>query len=228
MRDVTFSLIVPYRGNGGFRTELWSWCRRWWSYRFPGVEIITGDTEDPTFDRGTSRNVAVEQATSDILVIADADTIPNSGAVREALALVREGAPWVLPYGEERYYNLTEPTTWKILHAEPSVTVLEPHVWEHKLTSWAGCLVMSREAFLSVGGYDERFVGWGYEDNAFRFAMDTLVGPHVRVDSYACHLWHPITPGSNFDQPHIDHNRALFRRYERASGNRDLMRKVLS
>lgn len=227
-----FDVLIPYRGDGGARDELYGWVTAWWKASFPAADIIVSDSGAESFHRGASRNAAYEASTTGVVVVADADTVPQMWAVQHAVHAVQMGAPWALPYGTERYYNLTERATRLVLGCNPITTELdEPsddQAYEHKITSWAGCLIIPRSSWDAVGGYDERFRGWGYEDNAFVKALDTLAGEHARVPSFACHLWHPITPGTNFDQPDIEHNRTLYRAYERASGYPARMKEVLA
>jgi len=206
-----FSIIVPWRTDKGFRQTVWDWNKERWTTLFPEAEIIEGDSGHVIFSRGASRNRAAERASEDLLVIVDADTAINSSAVEIALSNVKDHGGWVIPYGSDRYYNLTAETTAELLRHDPAEPLEEPRVWEHKLTSWCGVLVMARHAFDQAGRYDERFIGWGYEDNAFRAAMDVR-HPHTREDSFAVHLWHPES--ERFDQPYIDHNRRLFAQYK--------------
>jgi hypothetical protein len=58
----------------------------------------------------------------------------------------------------------------------------------------AGAMLMiSRENFYKAGGFDERFNGWGYEDNAFMLMCETTIGSYVETDNKAYHLWHPLS-----------------------------------
>jgi len=52
--------------------------------------------------------------------------------------------------------------------------------------------IVPREGFQTVGGWDERFRGWGGEDHAAMAAMDTLYGPHKTLPSSVTHIWHPV------------------------------------
>lgn len=38
---------------------------------------------------------------------------------------------------------------------------------------------------------DRRFTGWGHEDDAWGWALQTLAGPPARGDERLIHLWHP-------------------------------------
>src|ERR1035437_8821162 len=51
--------------------------------------------------------------------------------------------------------------------------------------------IMPREAFITVGGMDERFRGWGGEDQAFLLALNILWGPYRNSPNNVYHLWHP-------------------------------------
>jgi hypothetical protein len=209
------SVLFPYRGDDGPRDRIFGWVLRWWNANFPEAEICVGRNFDDPFNRGKARNDAFGQSHGQVVVVADADTVPTGEGVRAAIADVIEARCWSIPYAENRYYNLTEQATADVLSWTTRNAIPEPdeHLWDHKITSWAGCLVIPREAWERVGGYDERFVGWGYEDNAFRVKLDRLWGPHRREDSYCCHLWHPVAEGSTFDQPEIERNRTIFLRY---------------
>lgn len=220
------SVLFGYRGDDGPRDVLFANVLRWWKVHYNDAQICMGRNFDQPFNRGKARNEAFKDATGDIIIVADADTLPTVDGVDLAIEEILEGrARWMLPYGPDRYYNLSEERTKSILNSG-ATTIPEPVTWEHKITSWAGCLIMPRAAYEAVGGYDERFVGWGYEDNAFQFALDTIWGPHARIDSFCCHLWHAIEPGTTFDSPTIGANRALFGKYQAAVGRPEDMKEV--
>lgn len=210
------SVIVPWFDSGDpFRRRSMHWLMRRYRALLPEVEFTWGAADTSVeFNRSATRNFLVENSSGDVLFITDADTIFHVDQVRAAYKLIEEGVPWVIPYALGKYYNLTQETTARILANDPYLVVPEPLTWIHKLDSWAGLLMVTRSAFNQVGGYDPRFRGWGYEDNAFRAALDIHVGPHQRTEHYALHLWHPTTEAENFGQPYIGANRDLCRQYE--------------
>lgn len=216
------SIIIPWHDNGcEWRRKSFDWLRNRYAALLTDYEFVCGSTknidDDPHWNRAASRNALVEQSSGDTLLIADADTVFQLDQIERGIAQLLGGAPWVIPYCEERYYNLTADETALVWRCFPGAGIPEPtdpRQWDHKITSWAGLLLVPRAAFDAVGGYDERFKGWGYEDNAFKTALDRVVGPHRRTDGYALHLWHPAPDEECFGQPHIQHNRELFRMYE--------------
>lgn len=188
-------------------------------------EICVGSCEGEDFNRSRARNEAFEKSSADTLIIADADTVPDQVQLTIAIAKVRnQEVPWAIPY--KWYYNLSEGYSERI---KASTTLQKPDpetsdfAYEHKVVSWAGVNIVPREAYEKVGGYDERFVGWGFEDNAFRLKMDNEWGEHCRSEQgNAYHLWHPIAKGDEFTQENTAKNRALYvREYERKYKHRD-------
>lgn len=216
---MSLSIIMPFSGPDYFE-ERWGnymWLRDRYDALLPDNEIVIGFNEDEPFNRAAARNSAMRASTGDLLLFADADTVFHPEQIYAAIDLIDNGAPWVVAYGLGRYYNLSEKASKDVRASAAGAVIPEPtdpNDWEHKIDSWAGLLVVPRAACQGVGGYDERFIGWGYEDNAFRSALDHHVGVHQRVDHYALHLWHPSSEQECFAQPHIDRNRELCRQYE--------------
>ncbi len=57
-----------------------------------------------------------------------------------------------------------------------------------------GSIGISRTAFFEIGGFDERFIGWGGEDNEFwERAQTRKVYPYGYLP--LVHLWHPPSEG---------------------------------
>jgi hypothetical protein len=56
--------------------------------------------------------------------------------------------------------------------------------------SWSCCMVIPRAVWDDLGGFDERFRGWGFEDMALQSIVVGLYG-HERIDGDVYHLWHP-------------------------------------
>lgn len=211
------SVLFPYRGDDGPRDRLFGYVLNWWKHYFPEAEICVGRNFEHPFNRGAARNEAFDQSNGEVVIVADADTVPTAQGVRDAIAEVVSTKCWSFPYAKDRYYNLTEAATQNVLQLHVGEQPSEPveGQYDHKITSWAGCLVLPREAWERVEGYDTRFKGWGYEDNAFYLKLDSLWGPHRRQDSYCCHLWHPVSKENSFENPHIGFNKSLFRKYQR-------------
>lgn len=170
---------------------------------------------------------------------ADGETFSLARAVNRAAKLPGEeythflvfGADHALPTNAEladalhRASGLPDSPGWapiwertKFLGRPASLSVLErgtdPRnpdlILRTNVRACPGPTLVSREAFDRVGGFDERFEGWGGEDQVFRYRLEKLVGPGIRPAdrSAACYsLWHPN--GTHRDPEREVHNRAL-------------------
>lgn len=228
-----FSLAIGYRGDeNGYRDQNLEWCLRWWSRHAPGVELCIADSDpDQPFNRSQARNRAVQESTKSYLLIADADSVVEPPALFLASRFILEDDKrWILPY--ETYYNLEEEFSSSVW-VRGEALLNDDVKYEHKIPSpisppaVSGLLVMSRRVFDEAGGYDERFMGWGWEDNAFALALTALGGPLLRLPGNCYHLWHPALTDTTFGGPHAEANRVLVDRYQRARMNSDKMRELV-
>lgn len=220
--EMIASILVPFRPDGGPREAAWQWVYRWYRTHHPSWEIIVADSEGD-WSKAQAVNRAARAARGQLLVIADADLFPHPNRLVEAVRLART-RPWIVPY--TRVHRLSEAATQQIMEMDPSFSsLLDLDLVKPPYTGvpGAGLLVLSRKAFLQVGGMDEEFVGWGGEDAALGYALDTIVGPHTRLRADICHLWHPR---QRRGLPYSA-NRTRARDYELAHGRHRAMRELL-
>ena len=223
------SFVVPFRSEEPERIRSFKYVHAALVSAWPDDEVIVSYDGDP-FSRAKARNVGVSCASGDVLVFVDADSWVPEKNMEAAIGMVESAqCQWALPY--DIYYSLTEGGTAKF-YAEVGLTVEDcVHVFPSNETpepAVGGGVVVSRKAVEEIGGYDERFVGWGYEDTSFVMALETLCGPKVRIPGPLWHLWHPSVQTDQFAHEHFLHNRDLFLRYQGAFKNRDVMRALVS
>jgi len=224
--NVPISFLVAFRDADGARTRLWDFIRERTEIEFPDAEIIVGtDDGDDPFHKTLALNRAAREATSDIFVIWDADTWLSPDAIRAAAKQVNE-APhrWVKPWQRKIKLNAAATEHVLSLGLEWDGTLNHRPFGspEHSNTFWAGPpIVLHRSAWETVGGHDERFRGWGSEDESFAFALQRLVGQPIsgqRATAY--HLHHPRIGRSGRDawpgQDLAQRNQELANRYRRA------------
>lgn len=185
---MTVTFLVPRRADGGYRDRLWEFCRSWWSTKVPGWDITEGASPDGPFNRSAALNDAARKAGDwDVAVIIDADVVADPLQVRQAVTGALETGAVVLGFTD--YHGLTPAATRRVLAGdEPTPAGRIVTKREHE----SSIVVVPRTAWETIGGFDERFVGWGQEDVAFAHSARLLVGLR-RVPGPVYHLWHERT-----------------------------------
>lgn len=220
-------LLVPRRADGSVRDRLWAFCQAQWRKDHPDFDIFEGHheaTEGP-FNRSAAINRAAKAAGEfDTAVIIDSDVLIDAAQVRAGLALAQNFDRVIIPFRE--YHSLTQHGTSRILSGWKG---------DYRTVSTArhldsvSCVVMvPRVLWDTVGGFDERFIDWGWEDRAFAWATDAIAG-HLRLNGALWHLWHPIAPGRNHLAAQYKVNTGLAAQYRHAaSTDWDAMMRVLA
>lgn len=237
---MSVSILIPYRRqedtyrSHNLQAVTSHWCRyidkhlgHAYDLNGGGYEIVIGTNDEEPFNRSAARNNAFNKSDGSVLVLCDADTLfVDHDSMVEAVYYVRmHPDSWVIPYGT--YWNASQSWTDRY-YKERTLAIGAPGTFEHRLRrTICGMIVMHRNMYEDIGGYDERFRGWGYEDDAFGYVLDALYGKPNRFDEFdVIHLWHPHPPETNFGQPNIDHNRALLEEYRVAAAT-ETMRSLI-
>ena len=156
-----------------------------------------------------ARNLAARTAGCDRLLFLDVDCIPASGlvaAMGRALdaqdALISADVRYLPPDAVEPGWRETDLLARSARHPAR-------HFPEHGLRRednyglfWSLAFAVSRARFETVGGFDERFTGYGAEDTDFAFRMrDAGVALFMAGGGGAFHQYHAICspPLQHFD-----------------------------
>lgn len=217
------SLIFPWRSDDGPRRRIFDWVEARYRSILPLAEVVYADSGDEPFNRSRSKNQGFASSRGNVVVIADADIMVDAGWLRSAVWRAHTEEAWFVP---ERCVLLEQEPTKRILNGPvdimyPAYTDDEVE-WEGN-SSVGGCIVVNRAGYHD---YDERFIGWGWEDAAFAMTMTTMWGPLRKLPgSTLYHLWHP--KGQTWDNPRNAANQALFNRYQEAADNKVAMTQLL-
>jgi len=192
---------IPWRPTPD-RVPAFEKTKSW--YERHGLTVFASDEKRPQlhFNIAAARNHLVKTVIprSDVYILSDADTIPEWGALKEAVLAVAHGSPFVhLPYH---------------LYRHESGGVVDG--------ACSGILVFSYEAWAFLGGQDEQFRGWGFEDSSFRLAHETLLGPMVRHKGVATAAGH--VPAKR-DRTNVNRRRWTY--YAAALGDTEQMRRLV-
>jgi predicted glycosyltransferase involved in capsule biosynthesis len=182
---------------------------------FPDASIYFCDTESERFNRSASRNRGCRFAIKDgcdVLLVLDADVILEKEAVENSIRVASELGIVSLP--SLRWSRLDEKLSTSLLNKELSVDeIRKSGVGNPNQSEVGGCWVMSSSTFLKLNGWDERFVGWGFEDDAFREAHKVLLDRDFhRSAGHGVTFYH-----LDRDQEGIEDNRQRFYGYTNKS-----------
>lgn len=177
------------------------------------------DSGHEPFNRAASRNRAFAgPGVASVWIACDADVLVQPEPLRAAVAAATDGKMH-LPYTSCRM--LSRAGSRSVLGGGPPSVA---HTWYVSPNSVGGCVVVTYDTWRDVGGWDERFVGWGFEDTAFWAAVDTLYGT-VRHEGVLYDLWHP--DGREIGSPRYMEGKALCDRYTAAQGDSTAMRALI-
>ncbi|MDQ0300700.1 putative glycosyltransferase involved in capsule biosynthesis [Salibacterium salarium] len=222
------SILIPYQLDNGPRDKAFKWIADFYKTNMPKAELCIGESTSTLFSRSQAINDAARKATKSIFLIVDADLIFNPLIVKKSIQLLNKHA-WVIPFQTINYLTETSTNTiyadspqWPISHQIEFERVKKP---TKRTPCVGGCNIVTRKNFERVNGFDERFIGWGGEDQAFMSAMNTLCGPYKRTNTDIFHLWHPHV--GNKRNPNYKNNSMLRNRYISVSGDTSAMTKLI-
>lgn len=165
------------------------------------------------FNKSWGLNVAARAASSPHLIFGDADVLLPDG-LAATLALLAQGVMVVKPY--RRLFDLTATQTDALDEGQlPDAATLAAQpgdravLGEH-LVLCGGVFGIQAHYFAGIGGWDERFVGWGGEDDALTMKIQRLRPSVHEVNALALHLHHPRAAAAH---PHYASNLALLDQY---------------
>lgn len=191
-------VLVPYRPDGGHRDRLWNFTKQWLQQHHPQWEIHEGASPDGPFNRSAAVNLAARDAGDwQVAVIADADTIVPPRQLEQAVTTAATGGRLVAAF--TNVVELAQGCAEQLLDTgDLSLNTLAfEQIRTDAIATQSSALAISRALWDRIDGFDEKFVGWGGEDNAFWKAAEIYGGTPQRVEGSAFHLWHePATDRS--------------------------------
>lgn len=166
------------------------------------------------FNRSWGYNCAVTLTEYGKLVLADNDVVLNTDNLQQGINLL-DSYDVIKPF--KKLYDLDEEDTINYINNN----VYPQNLTNNRINLTAGTLMMiTRDAFLKVGGYDERFEGWGGEDDE----MTLQLWKHINAKELTyhqfgdnlLHLYHSRTVFDSYQQPNYSNNYKYIR-----DGNRN-------
>jgi hypothetical protein len=181
-------VLVPYRGDGGRREDLWFFTKVWLDRNHPNWEIFQGESPEGSFNRGAAINDAARKAGDwDVAIVHDADNISDPDTLELAVQRAHETGGCVFPFSTYLYLDefstdrLIDQDNWFVAPLRERWAVISEHC--------SGIQVLSRTAYDKVGGFPE-LEGWGHEDCVMGQLLKAFAGGTEHLWGAAYHLWH--------------------------------------
>lgn len=196
--------------------------------------------EKDGFRAAAARNMALRVVTGDYVAVFDCDMVlmPDALAFHESMAASRRvliGNRALLPQApSEALFAMASPGPGSAdferafgeadaAELQRAARLFEKHAWQrrfhlarpHKPKLLSCHFSLPMEDIRSINGFDENFVGWGYEDDdlARRLYSAGVKPVSVIQTARAMHLWHPSLAPQALAHHRDRPNRAYFRRW---------------
>jgi hypothetical protein len=187
------------------------------------------------FSKSAAVNDAYQKSTGDMLVIADADSWCEREVVMSGIDRAARREHLVVPWWNA--HRLTREDSKTVMAADPRGDLPVTDEMRERCkgdgpspASAAMVLCIQRVSFERVGGWDERFRGWGSEDVSFGFSTWALLGRNEYTMGESFALYHPQPKNKEGmrvwknDEGLL--NMPLYERYRAAQANPYLMTQI--
>jgi hypothetical protein len=168
------------------------------------------------FERARALNLGSEEARTEYILWHDNDLVAAPGFHARAIAeLEAMRLDFLIPFHTIRYLGEPDTRAW-LAGGEPPPPARALRTWRSG-SQVSGGMGLVRRCFVDrYGGLDERFRGWGGEDNAWWHKAAVLGRPGTSREPAQTlfHLYHPDSGGlagttAQRANPHYRHNLAL-------------------
>jgi len=228
---VQYSYVITYRSDQEIRaTNLFAVLR--WLSELRDIEVVLVEQDrgpqlkagalpanctyhfvhnEGPFNKAWGLNVGFKQSSGTVIGFGDADMVMDAAALLTSYERCRGEFDAIKPY--ERHVDLTREESQSVRDGNwnfnPDRTGL-PRDREgigESICFCGGLFLIRRSVHEELGGFDERFLGWGGEDDAMTSKLARL-GKHraSATDQTACHLWHEREIAARYFHPNYHHN----------------------
>ena len=234
--NIGLSYIIGHRGASKARIKNLYIVIKFLQKHFPGIEIIVVEQDSvpsniplpnnvkhlflfnpELFNRAWGFNVAAKHARHNVMAFGDNDlVVPPEALLSAYQQCLTIGT--ATPYNSKGLIDLTPEATKKL-----SLSCTIPKILDGKYRpscNYAGgVLLMTKQAFELVGGWEERMEGWGGEDSHMFTKIKKLnIGTYEPKEYPGIHLHHERNGGKpQLQNPNYSNNSALYKKIKTMS-----------
>lgn len=163
-----------------------------------------------------ARNLAVEKSNTDHLIFLDVDCIPSPTLISDYNAIVEDD---ILLSGQVVYLEKGIPNTkldYDLMNNKSKPDPVRARIFPlpYELF-WSLNFACTRNTYNKIGGFDERFKGYGAEDTDFSFTAKKLHVKLKSVDVKAYHQYHEsYSPPLNHFVDIIENANVFFKKWQ--------------
>jgi len=164
-------LVIPWRETPS-RIKPFEIVVDWYKTNLTDIEIFYADRPG-NWNIAASRNDGVKKAQEahcDVIIVNDADTLPEIEPLLKAIEECQKDGMIHNPFSVCKTFTEKES---QLFYENTSISLYNLKGTVHQ-TSVGGVYVCTPEAWWNMGGQDEKFIQWGYEDSAFDIAHQII------------------------------------------------------
>jgi hypothetical protein len=232
-----FSYVITYRSDQGIRAA--NLCAvLHWLCEMRGVEVLLVEQDrtphlvsdvlppncthyfvynDGPFNRSWGLNVGFKRSSGSVVGFGDADLVTDARSLMACYERCQQEFEAIKPYDQLVDLSPEESKcildgNWKIDADRKRIPRDREAIGEF-VCFCGGMFLMRRRVYEQLGGFDERFLGWGGEDDAMTSKLSRLAKRSgVVTNQIAYHLWHERYPTRYFHR-HYQENLARAKWY---------------
>jgi hypothetical protein len=221
--NIKIGVVFPWRETPS-RLPLKNYVDAWYRSNLPEAKIVYSDSGHTPFNLAASRNAGAEQLLDcDIIIHNDADVIPTIESLRKGIEETFKTNLFCNPY--DKYKIMDIKNTKKVLDGLLSYKDAEA---QHIMGTCSGTVITTPKTWELIGKFDERFIGWGYEDVAVKVAHEAITGHDFLIIPGDLHGMSHVPNETKENHELMKNGINLLNRYFDASKDKESMLKLVN
>ena len=217
-------VVIPWREQPSRLAAFAKVCE-WYEDNLPEAKIYFVDNGNEVWEMSATRNLGVklaEQDNCDVIIINDADTIPEINPLLESIDTALKDNMIHNPYNLYAFFPPNETR----MHFEENIPLNKINFI--RVNSCSGTIVFTPKAWWDLGGADEKFIKWGYEDTAQQLVHEVIHGrPFIKHFGVVYAFSHETQDSWTSPSQQMKQNEHLYNKYVNVARNLKSKEEIL-